>query len=109
MYLIIQIDRFAIKKTNSKNIVDNTLLHIPINNLNLNNYVEGPDKDKINYNYNLYAIIYKDISSRSDFTYCTCRNGNKWFLFKDNKVQIANELINKNVHFLFYKREDAQQ
>ena len=109
VYLIIQIDRFAIKKTNSKNIVDNTLLHMPINNLNLNNYVEGPDKDKINYNYNLYAIIYKDISSRSDFTYCTCRNGNKWFLFKDNKVQIANELINKNVHFLFYKREDAQQ
>ena len=31
IYLIIQIDRFAIKKLNSKNNVDNTFLSIPIN------------------------------------------------------------------------------
>ncbi len=88
--------------------MDNTLISIPINNLDLTKYVEGP-KNKINYKYNLYAIIYKDISSRNDFTYCNCKNGNKWILFKDNKIQITTELINKNVHFLFYKREDAQQ
>ena len=109
IYLIIQIDRFAIKKLNNKSNVDNTFISIPINNLDLSKFVEGPEKNKIKYNYNLYAIIYKDISSRNDFTYCTCKNGNKWFLFKDNKVQIASELINKYVHFLFYKREDAQQ
>ena len=109
IYLIIQIDRFAIKKINNKNTVDNTYLSIPINNLDLTKFVEGPDKNKVNYNYNLYAIIYKDISSKNEFTYCNCKNGNKWILFKDNKISIANELINKNVHFLFYKREDAQQ
>ena len=109
VYLIIQIDRFAIRKTTNKNIVDNTLLNIPINNLNLNDYVEGPYKNRINYNYNLYGIIYKDIGSKSDFTYCNCRIGNKWFLFKENKIQFSNELINKYVHYLFYKREDAQQ
>ena len=109
VYLIIQIDRFAIKKLNAKNNVDNTVLSIPINGLDLTNYVEGPEKNKINYKYNLYAIIYKEISSKNDFTYCTCKNGNKWFLFKDNKIQITSELINKYVHFLFYKREDAQQ
>ena len=108
IYLIIQIDRFALKKINNKNTVDNTLISIPINNLDLTKYVEGP-KNKINYKYNLYAIIYKDISSKNDFTYCNCKNGNKWILFKDNKIQITTELINKNVHFLFYKREDAQQ
>ena len=109
VYLIIQIDRFALKKINSKNIIDNTLINAPINEFDLGNYVEGPEKDKIKYIYNLYAIIYKDISSKNDFTYCTCKNGNKWILFKDNKIQITNELINKNVHFLFYKRKDAQQ
>ena len=109
VYLIIQIDRFAIRKITNKKDVDYTLLNIPINNLNLNDYVVGPEKNNINYNYNLYAIIYKDIGSRTDFTYCTCRNGNKWFLFKENKIQISNELINKYVHYLFYKREDAQQ
>ena len=108
IYLIIQIDRLALKKINNKNSVDNTFLNIPVNNLDLNKFVEGPDKNKENYKYNLYAIIYKDISSKNDFTYCTCKNGNKWILFKDNKIQVVNELINKNVHFLFYKREDAQ-
>ena len=109
MYLIIQIDRFAIKKLNVKNFVDNTLINFPINNLNLNKYVEGPDKDKINYNYSLYAVIYKDISSRNDFTYCVCKNGKSWAMFKENKISTVTELINKNVHFLMYKREDAQK
>ena len=109
VYLIIQIDRFAIRKITNKKDIDYTLLNIPINNLNLNDYVEDPEKNAINYNYNLYAIIYKDIGSKTDFTYCTCKNGNKWFLFKENKIQISNELINKYVHYLFYKREDAQQ
>ena len=109
IYLIIQIDRFAIKKSNVKSNIDNSVISIPINNLDLSKFVEGPEKNKYKYNYNLYAIIYKDISSRNDFTYCTCKNSNKWFLFKDNKVQIASELINKYVHFLFYKRVDAQQ
>ena len=109
VYLIIQIDRFAIKKLNVKNFVDNTLINFPINNLNLNKYVEGPDKDKINYNYSLYAVIYKDISSRNDFTYCVCKNGKSWAMFKENKISTVTELINKNVHFLMYKREDAQK
>jgi len=109
LYLIIQIDRFALKKINNKNNVDNTLISIPINNLDLTEYVEGNEKNKIKYKYNLYAIIYKDISSKTDFTYCACKTGSIWVLFKDNKIQKPNDLINKNIHFLFYKREDAQQ
>ena len=109
LYLIIQIDRFALKKINNKNNVDNTLISIPINNLDLTEYVEGNKKNKIKYKYNLYAIIYKDISSKTDFTYYACKTGSIWVLFKDNKIQKPNDLINKNIHFLFYKREDTQQ
>ena len=37
IYLIIQIDRFAIKKSNVKSNIDNSVISIPINNLDLNN------------------------------------------------------------------------
>ena len=109
IYLIIQIDRFALKKINNKNNVDNTLISFTINDLDLTKYVEGSEKNKEKYKYNLFAVIYKEISSKSDFTYCCCKNGKEWVLFKDNKVQKFNDLINKNVHLLFYKRESEQK
>ena len=109
IYLIIQIDRFALKKINNKNNVDNTLISFTINDLDLSKYVEGSEKNKEKYKYNLFAVIYKEISTKNDFTYCCCKNGKEWVLFKDNKVQKFNDLINKNVHLLFYKRESEQK
>ena len=45
-YLIIQIDRFALKKINNKNNVDNTLISFTINDFDLTKYVERSEKNK---------------------------------------------------------------
>ena len=46
IYLIIQIDRFALKKINNKNNVDNTLISFAINDFDLRKYVERSEKNK---------------------------------------------------------------
>ena len=46
IYLIIQIDRFALKKINNKNNVDNTLISFTINDFDLTKYVERSEKNK---------------------------------------------------------------
>ena len=109
LYLIIQFDRFSARKSANywNNYgMDDSLIHFPINNLNIEDYVEGPDKKKAKYN--LYAAIYREISSRNDNIYSICRNNKKWVMFKDNKVSTSNAIVNKNVQFLFYKRVDLK-
>ena len=46
IYLIIQIDRFALKKINNKNNVDNTLISFTFNDFDLTKYVERSEKNK---------------------------------------------------------------
>ena len=106
LYLIIQFDRMSLRKSISifNSGVDDTFINFPINNLNLEEYVEGPEKNKSKYD--LYAIIYREMSIKGESTYCVCKNDKRWVMFKDNKVSRANNIVNKNVHFLFYKRQD---
>ena len=108
LYLIIQLERITTNLRGSyfKNnyIVDETLIDFPINNLDIREYVEGPEKNKAKYN--LYGIIDREISSRNDNIYSICKNKNKWIMYKDNKLVGTNSLINKNVNYLFYRRED---
>ena len=109
LYLIIQFDRFSARKSvnywNNYGI-DDSLIHFPINNLNIEEYVEGPEKKKAKYN--LYAAIYREISPRNDSIYSVCRNNKKWIMYKDTKVLLTNAIVNKNAHFLFYRREDIK-
>ena len=109
LYLIIQFDRLSIKKSTGlfNSGVDDTLINFPINNLDLEEYVEGPDKNKAKYD--LYAVIFREMSIKGDSTYCACKNNKKWIMFKDNKVSGVNNIVNKNVHFLFYKRTDLEE
>ena len=107
LYLIIQFDRFSFRKSLSifNNYgIDDSLITFPINNLDLGEYVEGPDKNKAKYN--LYGAIYREISVKSDYIYAVCRNNKQWIMYKDSKTGVAKEIVNKNAHFLFYKRQD---
>ena len=107
LYLIIQFDRYQAKKSPTiwnNYCFDDILISFPINNLDIGEYVEGPEKNKAIYN--LYGVICREVSARSDYIYSACKNNKKWFMFKDIKVLGINALVNKNAHFLFYKRQD---
>ena len=107
LYLIIQFDRFQARKSSSiwNNYgIDDSLISFPINNFDIGEYVEGPEKNKAKYN--LYAAINREVSARGDSIYSVCKNGKKWMLFKDTKVQGTNAIVTKSAHFLFYKRQD---
>ena len=108
LYLIIQFDRCFKKYSSfrSSYAFDDTLINFPINNLDIDEYVEGPEKYKTTYN--LYGAIYREVSSRNDNIYCVCKNNKKWIMFKDNKAVGVNGIVNKFVHFLFYRRSDLQ-
>ena len=107
LYLILQFDRIQNNKKNNywNNYgIDDTLINFPINNLDLQEYVEGPDKNKAIYN--LYGVIYREVSVRNDYNYSVCKNNRKWVMYKDSKCLGTNLIVNKNAHFLFYKRKD---
>ena len=107
LYLIIQFDRFQVRKSISlwNNYgFDDSLISFPINNFDIGPYVEGPEKNKAKYN--LFGAIYREVSARSDSIYSVCKNNKKWIMFKDTKVQGTNAIVTKYAHFLFYKRQD---
>ena len=85
---------------------DDTLIYYPIDNLDIKDFVQSSEKCKTTYN--LYGVIYKESSFRSENIYSICQMNDKWMMIKDNKIsQInPNSIINKNAHFLFYKRSD---
>ena len=60
-YLIIQIKRFNIKKYGSSSSTfsgekNDTFVSYPITDLNLSDYIVGPEKDKNNI-YDLYGVV----------------------------------------------------
>ena len=108
LYLILQLDRIQLKKVSNfwNNYgIDDTMINFPINNLDLSEYVEGPEKNKAKYN--LIGAIYREVSVRNDYIYSVCKNNKKWYMYKDSKVSSTNSIVNKNAHFLFYKRKDV--
>ena len=110
LFLIIQIDRVSLKIGTFRNsfIIDDIFIYYPINNLDLKDYVEG--SEQLNTKYNLYGVIYRESSSfRNDICYTVCKINDKWMAIKDSKVAPINtNIVNKNAHFLFYKRQDLQ-
>ena len=108
LYLILQLDRIQLKKVSNfwNNYgIDDTMINFPINNLDLSEYVEGPEKNKAKYN--LIGAKYREVSVRNDYIYSVCKNNKKWYMYKDSKVSSTNSIVNKNAHFLFYKRKDV--
>jgi ubiquitin C-terminal hydrolase len=110
LYLIIQINRLVMKTSTFRSSIsianDDTLIYYPIDNLDIKDFIQSSEKCKTTYN--LYGVIYKESSFRSENIYSICQMNDKWMMIKDNKIsQInPNSIINKNAHFLFYKRSD---
>ena len=102
LYLILQLNRISYKK--GSRIVDDTLINIPENNLDIGEYVQGPEKNKAKYN--LYAVINREISSRNENNYSVCKNNKIWVTYKDGKMVTKKTFIDKHNHFLFYRRGD---
>ena len=105
LYLIIQLDR-SIKKTAFGKSCDETFISYPINDLDISEYIDS--SENFITTYNLYGVIYRELSFMSDYTYATCQNNKKWVMYKDKNISRGEKIVNKNAHFLFYKRNDLQ-
>ena len=105
MYLILQLNRISNKK--GSKVIDDTVINVPINNLDIGEYVQGPDKNKAKYV--LYAAINREISSRNDNSYPVFKNNKMWVSFKEGKAFTRKTIIDKHNHFLFYCRKDLPE
>ena len=110
-YLIIQLKRFKKKSENIFNFLESdkndTYVSFPTKNLDLTNYIYGPDK--FNAVYNLYAVI--NHKSNLGFNHFTayCRNNNRWIEYNDSKVYAINQPITKDAYILFYIKKDIDE
>ena len=102
LYLILQLNRISYKK--GSRVIDDTLINVPINNLDIGEFVQGTEKNKAKYN--LYAVINREISSRNENNYSVCENNKKWVTYKDGKMLNKKTITDKHNHFLFYRRKD---
>ena len=87
----------------------------PIEGLNIKKYINpnSPYIDKCKYN--LFGVnIHQSMGGSNNINfghYTSCiknRYDYKWYIFDDNKVNIAkmNDIVNKNSYLLFYLREN---
>ena len=110
-YLIIQLKRFKKKTENFLNFLESdkndTFVSFPTKNLDLTNYIYGPDK--FNAVYNLYAVInHKSTEVSKHFT-AYCRNNNQWIEFDDSKLYSVSNPITKDAYILFYIKKDIDE
>ncbi len=83
----------------------NKKIEFPFDELNLNKYVGGYDKN--NSIYELYAIINHigpDMRAGHYYSYCKNYNG-KWYEFNDSDVKELNRVSMDNAYVIFYKKK----
>ena len=110
-YLILQLKRFKKKNEGFFSFLEEdkneTFVYFPTKNLDLTNYINGPEK--INAIYNLYAIInHKSYMGANHFT-AFCRNNNRWIEYDDSKLYNVKDPITKDAYILFYIRKEIDQ
>ena len=111
-YLIIQLKRFKKKGNGFFDFLEkeknDTFISFPTKNLELSNYIEGPDK--INAIYNLYAIInHKSYMGFNHFT-AYCRNNKKWIEYDDKDVNCnVTNPVTKDAYILFYIKKNIDE
>ena len=110
-YLIIQLKRFKQKSEGFFSFLESdkneTFVSFPTNNLDLTNYIEGPDK--FNSIYNLYAVInHKSNFGCNHFT-AYCKNNNNWIEYDDHKVSRINDPISREAYILFYIKKEIDK
>ena len=81
------------------------LVDFPINNLNMGDYMIGPDKD--HSKYNLFAVSQHYGSTAFGHYTAVCKNFNKWNSYNDSSVHPCseNDARSSAAYVLFYRRE----
>ncbi len=110
-YLIIQLKRFKKKSENFFNFLEtnknDTFVSFPTKNLDLTNYIYGPDK--FNAVYNLYAVINHKSTEVSNHFTAYCRNNNRWIEYDDSKLYSINNPVTNDAYILFYIKKDIDE
>ena len=77
----------------------------PINNLDMKDYMIGPDKE--HSKYDLLAIIQHYGTIENGHYTSVCKNENNWYKYDDSSVNETNvkEAENSNAYILFYRRQ----
>jgi ubiquitin carboxyl-terminal hydrolase 8 len=94
-------------KTNKRG-KNNTLIHFPIQSLDMNKYIyEHDPNNPTQIKYELYGIgCHFGTISMGHYT-CYVKNKNNWYFCNDDTVKQVNnpiQLINPNVYCLFYRK-----
>lgn len=99
--LIVHFKRFKYNMFSSK---INKNIDFPLDDLNLEKYVEG--YDKYNAKYEAYAIINHVgyVGFGHYFAYCKNING-KWYKFDDSNVTPLSEVKTNNAYIVLYRRK----
>ena len=101
--LIICLKRFS---TQGRNLIKNSeYVNFPINNMDLEKIVSGPEK-KIS-KYDLYAVCRHYGNCYSGHYTALCKNFDKWYKFDDLKVTEinVNNIVSNEAYVLFYRRQ----
>ena len=82
-------------------------IDFPLNNLNMNKYIN--ENNKLNYIYDIYAVCEHYGSRYGGHYTAICKNydGN-WYSYDDSDCSLAEEkeVCSKNAYVLFYRRRD---
>lgn len=79
-------------------------IEFPLNNLNLENYVQG--YETYNSTYNAYAIINHVGGMGGGHYYSYCKNASgKWWEFNDEDVKELSDIKQDNAYVIFYKKQ----
>jgi ubiquitin carboxyl-terminal hydrolase 8 len=95
-----------LKRFNSQNTKNQTLVSFPLDNLDLSEYVIGYDKES--YVYDLYGICNHSGNVLGGHYTSFVKNANgKWYLFNDSSVMEVNssQLISSKAYCLFYRKK----
>ena len=105
-YLIIQLKKF---KNNSgffysSNEKKDIFIKYPLNNLDLNKYVE--DKEGNKQKYDLYAVIQHHGEISEGHYTAICKINDIWVLFNDSLLSKINNPVTNDAYLLFYRRSE---
>ena len=80
-------------------------VEFPINNLDLKNYVIGPDKD--HSKYDLFGVSQHYGSTGGGHYTAVCKNNGKWFSYNDSSCHSTSEseALTSAAYVLFYRRQ----
>ena len=84
------------------------MVSFPVNDLDLQKYCIGYDKD--NSKYELYGICNHSGMLTGGHYYAFCKNNDKWYKFNDSDVSEISEsqVVTSSAYCLFYRKIDKQ-